>query len=61
MIVGNGDYLPITHIGSVALQTPTGTLPLEDVLVCPAITKSLLSVSKLTSDFPVNLLLIMNL
>ena len=41
VIVGNGDYLPITHVGSVALQTPSGTLPLEDVLVCPAITKSL--------------------
>ena len=52
VIVGNGDFLPITHVGSVALQTPQGTLPLEDVLVCPDITKSLLSVSKLTSDYP---------
>lgn len=52
IIVGNGDYLPITHVGSVSLQTPKGTLPLDDVLVCPAITKSLLSVSKLTSDYP---------
>lgn len=50
-IVGNGDYLPITHVGSIALQTPQGTLPLKEVLVCPEITKSLLSVSKLTSDF----------
>ena len=52
MIVGNGDFLPITHVGSIALQTPQGTLPLDDVLVCPAITKSLLSVSKLTKDYP---------
>ena len=50
-IVGNGDYLPITHVGSIALQTPQGTLPLKEVLVCPEITKSLLSVSKLTSEF----------
>ena len=50
--MGNGDYLPITHIGSIALQTPQGTLPLKEVLVCPEITKSLLSVSKLTSNFP---------
>lgn len=52
IIVGNGDYLPITHVGSVALQIPQGTLPLNDVLVCPAITKSLLSVSKITTDYP---------
>lgn len=39
-------------MGSIALQTPKGTLPLQDVLVCPDITKSLLSVSKLTSDYP---------
>lgn len=55
VIVGNGDFLPITHVGSVALQTTHVTLPLEDVLVCPSITKSLLSVSKLTSDYPVSL------
>lgn len=52
VIVGNGDFLPITHVGSIALQTPQGILPLNDVLICPAITKSLLSVSKLTSDYP---------
>lgn len=50
--MGNGDYLPITHVGSIALQTPHGTLPLKEVLVFPKITKSLLSVSKLTSYFP---------
>lgn len=55
VIVGNGDFLPITHVGSVALQTPTCILPLEDVLVCPNIRKSLLSVSKLTSDYPCEL------
>lgn len=51
-MVGNGDFLPITHIGSIALPTLQGTLPLEDVLVCPNITKSLLYVSKLTTDYP---------
>lgn len=44
VIVGNGDYLPITHVSSFALQLSQDTLPLNDVLVCPAITKSLLSV-----------------
>ena len=52
VIVGNGDYLPITHVGSIALHTSQGILKLDDVLVCPEITKSLLSVSKLTSDYP---------
>lgn len=52
VMVGNGDFLPITHIGSIPLHTPQGILPLADVLVCPEITKSLLSVSKLTADFP---------
>lgn len=53
VIVGNGDFLPITHVGSVDLHTPQGTLlPLNDVLFCPEITKNLLSVSKLTSDYP---------
>ena len=52
VIVGNGDFLPITHIGSIALPSLSGTLPLNDVLVCPQITKSLLTVSKLTDDYP---------
>jgi len=52
VIVGNGDFLPITHIGTIPLNISQGTLPLEDVLVCPGITKSLLSVSKLTDDYP---------
>ena len=53
VIVGNGDFLPITHVGFIALHTPQGTmLPLDDVLACPEITKNLLSVSKLTKDYP---------
>lgn len=52
MIVENRDYLPITHVSSIALHTPQGILPLDDVLVCPGIKKSLLSVSKLTSYYP---------
>lgn len=52
MIVGNGDFLPITHVGSIAIPSLSGTLPLNDVLVCPSIKKSLLSVSKLTDDYP---------
>ena len=52
VIVANGDFLPITHVGSIALPSISGTLPLNGVLVCPSITKSLLSVSRLTDDYP---------
>ncbi|KAG7539479.1 Ribonuclease H-like superfamily [Arabidopsis suecica] len=52
VIVGNGDFLPITHVGNLNLTGISGTLPLNDVLVCPDVAKSLLSVSKLTDDYP---------
>lgn len=52
VLVGDGNFLPITHVGSTNIPSTSGTLPLKDVLVCPDIAKSLLSVSKLTSDYP---------
>jgi len=52
IMVDDGNYLPITHTGSTNLASSSGTVPLTDVLVCPSITKSLLSMSKLTQDFP---------
>ncbi|XP_010507762.1 PREDICTED: uncharacterized protein LOC104784433 [Camelina sativa] len=52
VMAGDGNFLPITHIGSANLPSTSGNLPLKDVLVCPAIVKSLLSVSKLTKDYP---------
>ena len=52
VMVGNGDFQPITHVGSASISSGSGTLPLLDVLVCPEITKSLLYVSKLTDDYP---------
>lgn len=56
VIVSNGDFLPITHVVSIAFQTPQGTmLPLYDVSVCPKITKNLLIVYKLTKDYPCEL------
>ncbi|XP_010481165.1 PREDICTED: uncharacterized protein LOC104760009 [Camelina sativa] len=48
----DGNFLPITHVGSANLPSTSGNLPLNDVLVCPEIAKSLLSVSKLTKDYP---------
>ncbi|CAA7031738.1 unnamed protein product [Microthlaspi erraticum] len=52
VMVADGAYLPITHVGSSALASPTSMIPLNDVLVCPAIKKSLLSVTKLCDDYP---------
>ena len=54
-MVADGNFLPITHIGSVPLPSASGSsgiLSLKDVLVCPNIAKSLLSVSKMTVDYP---------
>ena len=52
VMVGNGEYLPITHTGSTSLASTSGTIHVSDVLVCPKITKSVLSLSKITSDYP---------
>ncbi|CAA7061321.1 unnamed protein product [Microthlaspi erraticum] len=52
VMVADGTYLPITHVGSSGLASPNGMIPLNDVLVCPAIKKSLLSVTKLCDDYP---------
>ncbi|KAL3648881.1 hypothetical protein CASFOL_005284 [Castilleja foliolosa] len=52
VVVGNGNSLSISRIGSRNLSRD---LSLLDVLVVPHITKNLLSVSKLTNDFPVNI------
>ena len=52
VMVGNGEFLPITHTGSASIATTSGTLPLTDVLVCPDIAKLLMSVSEVTVDYP---------
>ncbi|XP_019087274.1 PREDICTED: uncharacterized protein LOC104721004 [Camelina sativa] len=52
VLVGDGAYLPITHLGSATIITPAGIIPLNEVLVCPEMKKSLLSVSKLCDDYP---------
>ena len=48
VVVRNGVSLPITHTGTIS---PIPSLELLDVLVVPRLTKNLLSISKLTSDF----------
>ena len=49
VIISNGSSLPITCMSS---YSPIPTFKLNDVLVVPNLTKNLLSVSKLTNDFP---------
>ena len=51
-MVADGNFLPITHTGSGSIASSSGKIPLKEILVCPDIAKSLLSVSKLTSDYP---------
>ena len=48
VVVENDASLPITHTGTIS---PIPSLELLDVLVVPRLTKNLLSISKLTSDF----------
>lgn len=51
VVVGNGNKLSISHIGSSSLNTYRNTpLLLKDVLHTPKITKNLISISKLTTD-----------
>ena len=52
VMVGDGAFLPITHVGSTAIATSSCNIQLNEVLVCPDIKKSLLSVSKLCEEFP---------
>jgi len=49
VVVSNGATLSISHTG---ILSPTSSLTLKDVLVVPGLTKNLISISKLTSDFP---------
>lgn len=51
VIVGNGSALNISHINTSNLS---GDVNLLDVLVVSHIKKNLLSISKLTADYPVD-------
>jgi hypothetical protein len=48
--VGNGTSLPIKHIGTTQLSTPTSTFRLNNVLHVLDISNNLLSVHKFTND-----------
>ena len=48
--VGNGTSLPIKHIGTTQLSTPTATFSLNNVLHVPDISHNLLFIHKFTND-----------
>ena len=48
--VGDGNSLPISHIGDAHVSTKEGNFKLNNVLVVPELKKNLLSVGKFTSD-----------
>lgn len=52
-VVANSSTIPITHVGS---YRKNDSIKLLNVLVVPHLTKNLLSISKLTSDFAVDVL-----
>jgi hypothetical protein len=54
VIIGDGSSIPIITIGDSCIKQKGKTLPLYDVLLVPDLKKNLLSISQLTSQFPVN-------
>lgn len=54
VMVGNGQVLPITAIGSVSLSTTCGTITLHNVLLVPSLKQNLLSISQLTTESSYN-------
>ena len=45
-MIGDGDGIPITHVGSTIIEAPTTTFLLDNVLCAPLIKKNLISVSQ---------------
>lgn len=52
IMMADGTYIPITHMGSVTLSNHASKITLNEILVCPDIKKYLLYVSKLCDDNP---------
>ncbi|KAG8379883.1 hypothetical protein BUALT_Bualt07G0135600 [Buddleja alternifolia] len=52
VMVGNGEFMNITHVGDTQVNYDGHEIPLRNVLLVPNIKKNLLSVSQLTTDMP---------
>ena len=54
VLIGNGEFLRITHVGDASINTESSQLTLHNVLLVPDLERSLLSIGQLTSDYLVN-------
>lgn len=52
VVIGDGTFLNITHIGHTTITLPKCTLKLNHVLLVPGLTKNLLSIPQLVFDNP---------
>ncbi|KAF8378519.1 hypothetical protein HHK36_029862 [Tetracentron sinense] len=50
VMLGNGDFLPIKHTGTIILPTTSSSFHLSNVLHVPLMRKNLLSVARFTKD-----------
>ncbi|KAJ0039221.1 hypothetical protein Pint_23230 [Pistacia integerrima] len=53
VMLGNGEFLKVTHIGDALLGFGQSTTVLRNVLLIPELERSLLSIGQLTSDYSV--------
>lgn len=54
VLIGNGDFLQITHTGDTTIGSGSSCIKLSNVLLVPDLEKNLLSISQLTMDYPIN-------
>lgn len=54
VLIGDGSFHEITHIGDTIIHYGNSLIKLKDVLLVPDLAKILLSISQLTSDYPYN-------
>lgn len=53
IIVGNGKVLKVTHIGNVQLTIGNDVLDLKNTLCFPNLRKNLISIQRLTFNYPI--------
>lgn len=54
ILVGNGDFLHITHIGDATIGSGSSWIILHNVLLVPELERNLLFIRQLTFDYIVN-------
>lgn len=51
VVIGNGETLAITHLGDTSIGNTGPSLHLKNVLLVPSLSRNLLSVSQLTTEY----------